>query len=542
MSRARAVLACGTAAAAAISVLALSSSPPLAAPWRALGPTNPNRRIEASLVLALQHRGQLARFLSPRAEGGLPAHGVRLTPGRFGARFGLSLRRIATISDALRQHGLSVIETYPQRTALRVAGSAAAFERAFGTELQNRGDSAGRRWFAPRVAPRVPDWLGAGVTGITGLDTRPVMVAADVPAGGLGPSTLARAYDIQPLRAAGIDGAGQTIAVVSYDSYRPSDLATFDSKFSIRGPQIRRELVSGGTHPGSQQQEVDLDLETIHGIAPGAQIVDYEAPPGIAGDADVINQIVADHRARVISTSWGVCDLLVPPAIRLAEQNALAAARAAGITIFAASGDQGAYDCQSADVSDQRPSVDWPAASDSVVAVGGTRLAVRADGSYLAEYGWEDVLQGDGSGGGLASVTPRPPWQRGPGVDNAQSDGHRQLPDVAGPADPTSGMVVFTRGRTAEIGGTSAAAPFWAGALALMREYAQRHGARDLGFIAPLLYRLAANPATADAFHKPIRGGNRRFSVTPAWNYVDGLGSPDVAVMARDLAALVGRR
>ncbi len=537
MRRGRALTAC---AAAVITVLALRSSPPPTTPWRALGPTNPSLRIEASLVLALEHRRELSRFLATSAAGGSPASGVRLTPRQFGARFGLPLARIATITDALRRHGLSVIETYPQRTALRVAGSAAAFERAFGTELQNRGDSAGRRWFAPTGAPRVPAWLGVDVAGVAGLDTRPVMVAADVPAAGLTPSTLTRAYDIQPLRAAGIDGAGQTIAVVSYDSYLPSDLEAFASKFSIRGPQIRRELVSGGTHPGSQEPEVDLDLETLRGLAPGAQILDYEAPAGVAGDADVINQIVADHRARVISTSWGVCDLLVPPAIRLAEQNALAAARAAGITIFAASGDQGAYDCQSADVSDQRPSVDWPAASDSVVAVGGTRLAVRADGSYLAEYGWEDVLQGDGSGGGLASVTPRPPWQQGPGVDNAESNGHRQLPDVAGPADPTSGMVVFTRGRTAEIGGTSAAAPFWAGSLALMREYAQRHGARDLGFIAPLLYRLAANPATADAFHKPVRGGNRRFSVTPGWNYVDGLGSPDVAVMARDLIALVG--
>jgi kumamolisin len=70
-----------------------------------------------------------------------------------------------------------------------------------------------------------------------------------------------------------------------------------------------------------------------------------------------------------------------------------------------------------------------------------------------------------------------------------------------------------------------------------MREYAQRHGGRDLGFVGPALYRIAANPRTANGFHHVIRGGNRRYSVTSGWNYVDGLGSPDVAVLARELAA-----
>jgi kumamolisin len=102
-------------------------------------------------------------------------------------------------------------------------------------------------------------------------------------------------------------------------------------------------------------------------------------------------------------------------------------------------------------------------------------------------------------------------------------------------------MMVYAKGQLREIGGTSAAAPFWAGALLLMREYAQRHGVADLGFIAPLLYRLAANPATASDFHEPTRGANRLYPVAPGWNYVAGLGSPDVAALARDLTAAVKR-
>jgi kumamolisin len=328
------------------------------------------------------------------------------------------------------------------------------------------------------------------------------------------------------------------VAVVSFDSFADADLSAYQKRFGVQGPAVQRVSINGGTVPGKAEEEVNLDLDTIRGIAPGAQVINYEAPAAGTSNADVINQIVADHKAHIISTSWGSCDLLLTPAQRAADETALAAARAAGITIFVASGDNGAYDCQSVNPGDLRPSVDWPSANDNVVSVGGTRLAVRQDGSYLAEYGWEGALKGDGSGGGLASVTARPSWQQAPGVQNSDSNGHRQVPDVAGPADPSSGMLVVSGGQSLQIGGTSAAAPFWAASLALMREYAQRQGVADLGFIAPALYRIAANPATKNAFHQPLRGGNRKYSVTQGWNYVTGLGSPDVAALARDMVAL----
>ncbi len=464
------------------------------------------------------------------------AYGETLTPAQFGARFGLPEARLGALRRELGVHRLTITRVFPQRTSMRIRASVGALESLFGIRLVDHIDPHGARYFAPATPPRIPTWLAGAVQGVTGLDTQPVMRAADVPAGGLDPSTLARAYDIAPLRAHGIDGAGQTIAVISFDNFENADLSSFEHRYGITGPAVQHVQVHGGTLPGSGQQEVDLDLDTIRSIAPGARVLDYEAPQGATTDADVINQIVADHQARVISSSWGRCDLHVSGAERAADENALAAARAAGITVFAASGDNGAYDCQAEDLSDHRLSVDWPAASANVIAVGGTRLAVRQNGSYLAEYGWEDSLQGGGSGGGLASATQRPAWQTGPGVQNAYSNGMRQLPDVAGPADPDSGMVVVSQGATHQVGGTSAAAPFWAASTLLLRQYAQRHGGRDLGFIGPALYRIAANPRTAGAFHRAVRGGNRRYSVTTGWNYVDGLGSPDVARLARALA------
>jgi subtilase family serine protease len=504
---------------------------------RRLGATDPAKRIAVSLVLRMPRRAALSAYLGAIGNPRSKRYGETLDPTQFGARFGLPQSRLRGLRQALGAHRLAISRVYPQRTAMRISGSVGALEALFDTHLIDHIDRHGARYFAPASPPQIPPALANDVQGVTGLNTQPVMRAADVPAGGLDPATLAKAYDIAPLREQGITGAGQTVAVISFDSFQSSDLANFERRFRITGPAVQHVQVHGGTLPGSGQQEVNLDLDTLRSIAPGAQILDYEAPQEGTTDADVINQIVADHRARVISSSWGQCDLLVSDSERAADENALAAARAAGITVFAASGDNGAYDCQSEDLTDHRLSVDWPAASANVIAVGGTRLAVRQDGSYLAEYGWEDSLQGGGGGGGLASATQRPAWQTGPGVQNAYSNGMRQLPDVAGPADPDSGMVVVSEGSTDQVGGTSAAAPFWAASTLLMREYAQRHGGRDLGFVGPALYRLAANRHTANGFHRAIRGGNRRYSVTSGWNYVDGLGSPDVSVLARDLAA-----
>jgi subtilase family serine protease len=532
-----AALAAAAIGALAFATLSGAARHPSAPRDRILGPTKPARRIAVSLILRVPGQTALTRFLQATSSPGAKTSEQTMQPQDFGRRFGLSSARIGDLTEQLTKRGIDVQRTFPQRTAMQITGTVAALEQLFSTKLLNHADARGARYFAPVRPPTIPGWLHEYVNAVTGLSTRSVLRAADVPAGGLDPRTLATAYNFAPLRAQGITGSGQTIAVVSFDSFADADLSSYESRFRITGPAVQHVRVNGGTLPGSGQQEVNLDLDTIRAIAPGAQILDYEAQQGSATMADVINQIVADHRARVISTSWGRCDLLVPDADRIADENALAAARAAGITVFAASGDNGAYDCQAENLSDQRASVDWPAASGSVVAVGGTRLAVRQNGSYLAEYGWEDVLKGDGSGGGLASVTQRPAWQIGPGVRNQFSDGRRQLPDVAGPADPDSGMTVFARGQFHQIGGTSAAAPFWAATLLLVREYAQRHHAADPGFIAPALYRLAANPRTANAFHRAVRGGNRRFSVTAGWNYVSGLGSPDVARLARDLGA-----
>src|SRR4029077_10134364 len=114
------------------------------------------------------------------------------------------------------------------------------------------------------------------------------------------------------------------------------------------------------------------------------------------------------------------------------------------------------------------------------VAVGGTRLELRSDGSYLTESVWGDPIERWGGGGGVSSVEPRPSWQRGPGViqPSLNPQGLRQVPDVSGPSASSSGFFVCVTNPGASgptctpgWGGTSAGTPFWAASMLLVQQY-----------------------------------------------------------------------
>jgi kumamolisin len=166
---------------------------------------------------------------------------------------------------------------------------------------------------------------------------------------------------------------------------------------------------------------------------------------------------------------------------------------------------------------------------------------VTTTGAYAGETAWDDTLEQAGGGGGLSVDYNRPQWQVGPGVTNRFSTGMRQLPDVAAAADPWSGWDIYTGGAMTVAGGTSAATPFWAASMALVAEYAAEHGAGQLGFVDPTLYAIGARPQLAPAFHDVTIGANRYYPASAGWDFATGLGSPEVANLARDVAAYLKR-
>jgi kumamolisin len=236
------------------------------------------------------------------------------------------------------------------------------------------------------------------------------------------------------------------------------------------------------------------------------------------------------------------------PADRTATKRVLEAAVAQGISFFVASHDSGAYMCQLQLPTDTRPTLSWPSDDPNVVSVGGTRLSVRQDGSYLSEQGWEDILSQSGTGGGVNPEDPLPDYQ----TDVYQADQNpqrlRQTPDVAASADPDSGFYVVSpnpqteASEAGQVGGTSASTPFWAAAMLLVQQFAEQRGAGALGFVNPMLYAIAADPtAGSEPFHDVLRGGNRLHVCGPGWDFATGLGSPDVTALAQNVVDYLKR-
>jgi kumamolisin len=196
-----------------------------------------------------------------------------------------------------------------------------------------------------------------------------------------------------------------------------------------------------------------------------------------------------------------------------------------GVTITAASGDNGATD----GVSDGKLHVDLPACLPPVLACGGTKLTLT-NGTIKTEVVWNELANGEGAtGGGVSNIYSLPSYQAKAGVPPQKNTNFigRGVPDVAGDADPVTGYKVRVDGQDTVIGGTSAVAPLWAGLIALFN---QQIG-NPVGFIQPALYQLIGTTS----FHEITKGNNDGYQAGPNWNACTGLGSPNGAAILKAL-------
>jgi kumamolisin len=289
---------------------------------------------------------------------------------------------------------------------------------------------------------------------------------------------------------------------------------------------------NGKNQPGSDADgEVMLDIEVAGAIAHGSKIAVYFAPNTDQGFIDAITDAAHDSRRKpsVISISWGGPEDSWTEQGRTAMNAALQDAATLGVTVTAASGDDGSTDGQS----DGKLHVDFPASSPFVLACGGTTL--KASGSRISsETVWNEVANNEGAGGGGISVEfARPAYQNNATVPvNPQTKkAGRGVPDVAGNADPTTGYQVLVDGQNQIVGGTSAVAPLWAALVALIN---QQLG-KPVGFLNPILYSM--NRA---AFNDITSGNNDSgdlgfYSAASGWDPCTGLGSPNGAALLAEL-------
>ena len=453
-----------------------------------------------------------------------------LTPWQYAAQFGASPDDVTKITDWLQSQGFVVDNIASSHTWIAFSGSAAQVSGAFHTSI-HRYDVGGVTHYANATDPAIPAALADVVTGVRGLHdfrlkprARKATPEMTTSSGvhHIVPDDLATIYNIAHLYTDGLDGTGQTIAVVGQSNINISDATTFRANFHLSAPNVTKVLA--GPNPGIVSGDVDesnLDIEWSGAVARNAQILFYYST-----DVWTSALYAIDHnQAKVLTMSYGSCeqsDLVDLPTFQAAAQQA----NAQGMTFLAASGDNGAADCEDsgAVIAQDGLAVDVPGSIPEVTSAGGTEFQEQsgitywsatntANGAsalqYIPEIAWNDTsLEGNlaSTGGGASVFFPQPSWQTGAGVP---ADGKRHVPDVSLASSPAhDAYYVYSSGSAQYFGGTSFAAPTWAGLVALLNQYLVNSGIQSqsgLGNINPTLYRLAA---IGGVFHDITSGSN----------------------------------
>jgi len=482
-----------------------------------------------------------------------------ISTSELGERYGADPADAQLVSEVLGSYGLSVTETHLESRRMMVSGTIAAMQAAFGTTLtavtSPQPDGTGDVEHRYRTGSlSVPARLSGIITAVLGLDDRPQAR----PQFRRGPSFGARSTHDQedgtgavpaapaatggPLTAqqvasfyqfpAGTDGTGQTVAIIELGGgYTASDLSTYFSGLGLSVPSVTPVGVDGAANtPGqSADGEVELDIEVIGAVAPGAVQVVYFGPNTDQGFIDAISQAVhATPSPIVVSISWGQSEDQWSAQSRTAMDQAFADAAALGVTVTIAAGDNGSSD----DPSEQtQVHCDFPASSPNALACGGTKLIGNTSSfAITSEVVWNELASSEGAGGGgISDVFPLPSYQANAGVPASAAGGGtgRGVPDVAGNADPVTGYLVVVDGQREPIGGTSAVAPLWAGLIARL---AQATGKR-FGLLQPMIYAGAAAGAAAPGFNDIVQGNNGAYKAGPGWDACTGLGSPNGAAL-----------
>ncbi len=505
---------------------------------RAVGPIRPDERLQ--VTVRVRRRQPLpAAVLDGRQAPGKRAY---LTRAKLESDHGADPNDILKIEDFARQNQLVVIESSAARRSIILAGTIAAFSRAFRVYLQTWEHAGGT--YRGREGPiQVPSGLANVIVGVFGLDNRSFAKphfrrrprSSDSSGTSYTPPQVAKFYNFPT----GVDGTGQVIGIIELGGgYRPGDLQQYAKNLGVPVPKVIPVSVNNGLNSPSTADSADgevmLDIEVASSVAPGAKIVVYFAPSGRDSDfLEAITQAVHDsvNDPTVISISWGGPESSADASFQTEFDQVLQSAAALGITVTVASGDDGAADEPPAQW-DNVAHVDFPSASPFALGCGATNIQVSG-GAIVGEsvWNWNEDESGtptdsfDSSGGGISEFFPLPSYQASASVPVNPANGKagRGVPDVSGDGDPASGYNIQVDGQQVVMGGTSAVAPLWAALIALINQKLNQRA----GFINPLLY---GNPG---ALRDVTLGSNQvgankvGFAAGPGWDACTGLGSPD---------------
>lgn len=523
-------------------------------------------RIILTLKPDAAQQAVLERLIAAQHDPVSPYYHQWLTPEEYGQRFGASENDLQQIVNWLRTHGLDSVEIAPSRNSIVFGGAAAQVETAFHTRI-HAYRVGGELHHANVSDPEIPDALSGVVAGVVSLHdfrsqamhTEAKMPVTEFSAGTthyMAPADFATIYNVAPLYQQGIDGSGQSIAIVGRSNINIADVRKFRSTFGlpVNDPQIIVNGKNPGVLKGGEESEAALDVEWSGAVAKKAAIKFVVSASTSTTDGSYLSaQYIVNHNlAPVMSMSFGLCEAALGTSGNSFINGLWRQAAAQGITVLVSSGDSGAAGCDSSSATHAvaGKGVNGLCSSPYSVCVGGTQFSDSNYGlywsvsntgtmgsavSYIPEAVWNESGSSGlwASGGGASTIYAKPGWQNGVGVP---ADGKRDVPDVSLTAAVHDGYLMFMNGNNMVCGGTSASTPSFAGLMVLVVE---SRGTRQ-GNASPPLYSLANNQRYGGAavFHDIKVGSNSvpsltGYSAVAGYDRATGLGSVDASVLVR---------
>jgi kumamolisin len=490
-----------------------------------------SQSLQLNITLPLRNEAQLDKLLEQIYNPQSPMYHQFLSVEDFTERFGPSQEDYETVISFAEKNGLAVTGTSPNRLVVNVEGRVVDIEKAFHVNMNiYQHPTENRVFYSPDREPTTD--LAVKLWHITGLDNfskpKPASLIRDSAARGnttgSGPSGYFIGSDMRAAYYGGtaLTGAGQSVGLMEFAGYNMADITNYFAKV---GQPLNVSVVGVSTDGSSlsctgecDDTEQALDIEVAISMAPGMNTVLVYVSD--TSDVSIFNKMATDNIAKSLACSWGWS-----PADPASDDPIFKEFAAQGQTLFVASGDSGAY---------RNSRYVYPADDAYITSVGGTNLTtVSAGGAWKSETAWSY------SGGGISpNRIAIPSYQKTTGVITTANKGskvYRNVPDVAAEAN-TDNYICYNGTCAGGWGGTSFAAPRWAGYLALVNQQSVADGDGTLGFINTAIYSIGLGAKYSANFHDITSGKNGTYSTEKGYDLVTGWGSPNGTGLINSLA------
>jgi len=479
------------------------------------------------------------------------ARGERISPAEIAARYAPLRTDYQAVVNWLASAGFTITRQDQGRLAVFGRGKVSQIGSVLNVQFA-RVSLEGAEYTSAVSAPSVPAALAPPLLGINGLQPHihphKHLIKQQVQPNGTNgsapyiPSQIAQAYNASGLYSSNITGSGQTIAIVIDTFPLKSDLEAFWQSASVNQSigNIDFIPVVKGKLPSPSGEET-LDTEWSSSIAPGVKVRVY-ATKSLSDTlldeayAQIYSDVTNNPGLNInqMSMSYGGGETYTTSSQVRTDDQYFTELAAAGVTIFASSGDGGSTPGSGTAGDETGPlQVENPASDPNVTGVGGTTLTLNTNNTESSEVVWNS--SSGAGGGGVSIYFSKPSWQAGTGVSGSM----REVPDITASADPNYGAMIYLNGASETVGGTSWSSPTCAGFCALLNQSRANAGLSSIGLLGPQIYPLIGSGNFRD-----ITSGNNAtsnssglYSATVGYDEASGIGAPLVQTLAQSVTA-----